>query len=392
QWQPQPLSQPNVASFVEHIDGSDYAMLMLMPPQQKVQILPRELILVIDTSGSMGGASIRQARAALDMALAQLRPEDRFNVIEFNSSMRAWHDGAVPATAQAVSTARQWVSQLQAGGGTEMASALQLALQGHAPPGFVRQVVFATDGAVDNPGGLMHIIDTQLGDSRLFPIGIGSAPNAGFMKNAAVHGRGSVTLIPDLHQVSSAMRGLLARLNHPALSNIHIDWPHGADAYPKQLPDLYLGEPLLVTARLDQPGGRVQVSGQLADQAWTDPVPLDASSNAQGLDRLWAQASIDDLEAQLSRGGDLATLRPQIVNTALKAHLVSRFTSLVAVDKTPTREGDTSVRKVQVANVMPAGTVFAQTATPARLYLLLALLLAVLGGGLWRMQARDARA
>ncbi|MDA3913960.1 hypothetical protein [Oleiagrimonas sp.] len=104
-----------------------------------------------------------------------------------------------------------------------MVPALTAALAGHAPERYVRQVVFATDGAVDKPAGLMQLIDRDLGDSRPFPVGIGSAPNGGFLKTAAQHGRGSETLIPDLRQVGSAMRGLLARLDHPALRDIHID-------------------------------------------------------------------------------------------------------------------------------------------------------------------------
>ncbi len=391
-WTPRPQTQPNVASFVENVGGAHYATLMVMPPQQRARILPRELILVIDTSGSMEGASIRQARAALDLALANLRPIDRFNVIEFNSDMQMLHPQAVPATPAAVQAARQWVANLQAGGGTEMGPALSAALGGHAPDGYVRQVVFATDGAVDNPSGLINLIDQDLGDSRLFPVAIGSAPNGGFMAEAARHGRGSVTQIPDRHEVSHAMRGLLARLGHPALRNLRVDWPHGARAYPRKLPDLYLGEPLLVTAKLDAPGGRVQLHGQLADRDWNEPVSLDQARPARGLDRLWAQARIDDLQEQLRRGGDAATLKPEIVQTALAAHLVSRFTSLVAVEKNPSRDSGQALRDTQIPNALPAGSAFAQTATPAPLLMRLAALALLLAAAAFAWQKRVARA
>ena len=389
-WQPKPQTQPNVASFDQDIDGTHYAMLMLLPPQQQAKRLPRELILVIDTSGSMGGESIRQARAALDLALTQLQPQDRFNVVEFNSILNPWRPAAVAATPEALQRARRWVDQLQAGGGTEMEPALRFALAGHAPDGYVRQLLFATDGAVDDPNGLMQVIDKQLGDSRLFPIGIGSAPNAEFLQAAARHGRGSETLIVDLGTLTEAMQGLLAKLDHPALRDIKIDWPNGVDAYPRQLPDLYLGEPLLVTAKLAQPIGKVQVHGKLADRDWTAPADLSTSSAAEGLDRLWAQARIADLEDQLARGGDSNTLAEQITNTALAAHLVSRYTSLVAVDRTPARSADATLKHSQVPNVMPAGTHFAQTATPAELELWLALIALLVAALAWRMQ-RSAR-
>jgi Ca-activated chloride channel family protein len=389
-WQPKPQTQPNVASFDQDIDGTHYAMLMLLPPQQQAKRLPRELILVIDTSGSMGGESIRQARAALDLALTQLQPQDRFNVVEFNSILNPWRPAAVAATPEALQRARRWVDQLQAGGGTEMEPALRFALAGHAPDGYVRQVLFATDGAVDDPNGLMQVIDKQLGDSRLFPIGIGSAPYAEFLQAAARHGRGSETLIADLGTLTEAMQGLLAKLDHPALRDIKIDWPNGVDAYPRQLPDLYLGEPLLVTAKLAQPIGKVQVHGKLADRDWTAPADLSTSSAAEGLDRLWAQARIADLEDQLARGGDSNTLAEQITNTALAAHLVSRYTSLVAVDRTPARSADATLKHSQVPNVMPAGTHFTQTATPAELELWLALIALLVAALAWRMQ-RSAR-
>lgn len=385
-WQPMRQAQPNVASFDQDIDGTHYAMLMLLPPQQETKPLPRELILVIDTSGSMGGESIRQARAALDLALTQLQPQDRFNVVEFNSILDPWRPAAVAATPDALQQARRWVDRLQAGGGTEMEPALRFALAGHAPDGYVRQVLFATDGAVDDPNGLMQVIDNQLGDSRLFPIGLGSAPNAEFLQAAARHGRGSETLIADLGTLTEAMQGLLAKLDHPALRDISIDWPNGVDAYPHQLPDLYLGEPLLVTAKLAQPIARVMVHGKLADRDWTAPADLSTSSATEGLDRLWAQARIADLEDQLARGGDSNTLAKQITDTALAAHLVSRYTSLVAVDRTPARSADATLTHSQVPNVMPAGTHFAQTATPAELELFLALIALLVASLAWWMQ------
>ncbi len=385
-WQPKPHTQPNVASFSQDIDGAHYAMLMLLPPQQQAQRLPRELILIIDTSGSMGGESIRQARATLELALSQLQPGDRFNVAEFNSILDPWRPEAVAATPAAVRQAQAWVDQLQARGGTEMAPALSFALAGHAPPGYVRQVLFATDGAVDDPNGLMQLIDQQLGDSRLFPIGIGSAPNAGFLQAAAHHGRGSETLIADRAALDTKMHELLQKLDHPAMRELHVDWPAGTEAYPRRLPDLYLGEPLLVTAELAKPLAQVQVRGQLADRAWTVPADLSCATAAQGLDRLWAQARIADLMDQLDRGGESAALVEEITDAALAAHLVSRYTSLVAVDRTPARPADGTLRHEQIANVMPSGTHFAQTATPAELELWLALCALLLAGLAWWMQ------
>src|SRR5690606_17801713 len=126
--------------------------------------------------------------------------------------------------------------------------------------------------------------------------------------------------------------------DRPAMRDIQLDWPAGTDAYPSRVPDLYAGEAIQVVARLPRREGRVTVRG-LRPQPWVRQLRLDADSAviAPGVARLWARARIDALEDELRRGGELETLRPRIVETALQHGLVSRFTSLVAVERTPAR-------------------------------------------------------
>jgi Ca-activated chloride channel homolog len=380
-WKPKAQAAPMAALFSERVGDDNYLLLMLMPQTQLKQSMPRELILVMDTSGSMEGASIRQARAALDQALLSLEPQDRFNVIEFNSVMHTLFDEAVPALPKDVQLARDWVAGLNAGGGTEMFPALQKALSGKAPEGFVRQVVFATDGAVEHEDGLLKLIESDLRQSRLFPVGIGSAPNAAFLTKAAQLGRGSEVVIRDLNEVAERMRSLIAKLDRPALRDLKLQWPSNAEVYPQQIPDLYMGEPLLVVARLPKLGGTLRTSGMLADSGWTQSLDLKNVGAASGVARLWARQKIEDLEDALRRGGNEGDLQPQILDIALSHHLVSRFTSLIAVDKTPVKPQAEPLQSVQIANATPAGQLgYAQTATPATLQLwlgVIALLLAV---------------
>lgn len=373
-WTPKPNAAPAAALFTEHVGRDDYALMMLVPPTLDAAPLPRELILVIDTSGSMEGGSIVQARAALDLALSRLTPRDRFNVIEFNSVTRALFDSAVPAQPRDVALAREWVAALQANGGTEMGPALHNALAGKAPEGFVRQVVFATDGAVENAEGLYRLIEGELGASRLFPIGIGSAPNAHFLAKAAQMGRGTETVIRDLNDVGDKMQTLFGKLDHPTLRDVNLAWPGNAETYPQRVPDLYRGEPLLVVARLDKAAGKVRAEGCLAEQGWAQLLTLDNKAPAQGIARLWARQKIDDLEDALTRGADESAVRTQILDIALSHHLVSRYTSLIAVDKTPQRPTDAALQSAQIPNATPdGGLAFAQTATNAPLKTLLGL-------------------
>ena len=209
-WQPVTGAMPRAAAFTEEVAGEHYGLLMVVPPAlanpTKEAQLPREIIFVIDTSGSMGGVAIEQARESLSLALGQLRPEDSFNVIEFNSTHHALYKAAVPATRHHVQRALEYVRQLRAGGGTEMLPAIRTALgvargsnaEIHAK---LRQVVFITDGAVGNEQQLYGEITAQLGDNRLFTVGIGSAPNSWFMRKAAQFGRGTHIHIGDLAEV-----------------------------------------------------------------------------------------------------------------------------------------------------------------------------------------------
>ena len=167
--------------------------------------MARELILVVDTSGSMHGDSIEQARAALELALQQLRPGDRFNVIQFSDRLHSLFEHAVTADAEHLRRARAYIRALRAEGGTEMLPAMRHALRNQPRDGLLRQVVFLTDGAIGNEQALFDTIAERLGDSRLFTVGIGSAPNALFMRKAARFSRGTFAYIGSTQDVQVQM-------------------------------------------------------------------------------------------------------------------------------------------------------------------------------------------
>ena len=373
-WRPAPSREPGAALFLEHRADGDYALAMFVPPTQAVEALPRELILVIDTSGSMLGGAMEQARAAVDTALARLRPVDRFNVIEFDSDTHALFPQSVPADAARVATAREWVAGLAADDGTEMLPALDLALAGDPPAGFVRQVVFATDGAVTDEEGLYTLIEDGLRNARLFPVGIGDAPNGRFLDQAARMGRGASVVIRDLGEVAPRMETLFEKLDRPVLRELQVNWPGAIETFPRALPDLYHGEPLLVVAKLGKGAGKVEVDGIGPHGGWAKSLVL-PQRNDTGIARLWAQAKVEDFEDMLRRGSDEALVRPQLVEHALAHGLVTRYTSLVAVDRTPVRPQDAPMQGVAFANGSTGddALALAQGATPAPLQLLLGL-------------------
>lgn len=379
-WEPAPGRVPRASLFTEEHDGDTYALLMVLPPEPEADgwaPLAREVVFVLDTSGSMHGVAIEQARAAVDGALARLQPWDRFNVIEFDNRARPLFPASVPADPAAVDRARAWVARLEADGGTDMREALALALPG-PETGYrqrqedrVRQVVFLTDGAVGNEEELFAMIAERLGDARLFTVGIGSAPNGWFMRRAAEVGRGSFTWIGDLAEVARAVDELARKLEGPVLTDVEVTWDDPtAEVWPERLPDLYAGEPLVVAARLIRRGEEVRVSGRRGGVWWQETVRVgdaeaDADSAAaepvavpaveRGVRQLWARRKIDHWLGRLVEGVPEVEVRREVVAVALAHHLVSRYTSLVAVDVTPARPADRPLAATGVPLALPEG-------------------------------------
>ena len=383
-WYPALGAEPAAALFSQQWRDAHYGLLMLMPPHaaDNRQAVPRELILVVDTSGSMHGDSIAQARAALELALQQLRPGDRFNVIQFNDRPHSLFEHAVTADPEHLRRARAYVRTLRAEGGTEMLPAMRHALRDQPRDGLLRQVVFLTDGAIGNEQALFDTIAERLGDSRLFTIGIGSAPNALFMRKAARFGRGTFAYIGSTQDVQVQMARLFQQLSAPVLTDVRLRWetvdgrPVDAQA-PQRIPDLYADEPLVVAVRAPTPLSRARVSGMLGTRPWTHTADLGGGATSDSVHVLWARRMIDDWLARLSLGGNARAVRDAVSQLALEHHLVSRYTSLVAVDRTPSRPLEQGLQSAGVPTRLPAGwsatAVFGRlpgTATPAALYLL----------------------
>jgi Ca-activated chloride channel family protein len=399
-WSPTDDALPRSAVFEEERDGARYILLTLFPPTgpavERVR-LPREIVYVIDTSGSMQGLSIEQARRALLLALGRLRPDERFNVVEFNSTTDSLFPSARPVTPDTRSLARSWVAGLTANGGTEMRGALETALVGSDDPRLVRQVVFLTDGSVGNERELFGVIRQRLGDTRLFTVGIGSAPNGHFMTKAAQFGHGTFTYIGDVREVEEKMATLFARLESPILTGIEVRWPEGAavEVWPQRLPDLYLGEPLVLSARLSGPADGVVVTGRRNREEWRVSLPLDGRRRGEGMGVLWARRKIASLLDSVHEGAAPDEVKAQVVALGLDHHLVTKHTSLVAVDVTPVRPRDAALHRRDVPTNLPRGWtaegVFGQlpqTATSLREHALLGVLALLLAVGLWAVGGR----
>ncbi|ODU70145.1 MAG: marine proteobacterial sortase target protein [Novosphingobium sp. SCN 66-18] len=358
-------ADPTLSLFRQSLDGKDYVMAAIVPPARLPQgkAPPREMVFVIDNSGSMGGQSMDAAKESLLHALDTLRPEDRFNVIRFDDTMTQLFDQSVPATPEQVATARRFTEGLEANGGTEMLPALKAALVDATPDEApnavqgVRQVVFLTDGDLSNEKDMMAEIAAHGGRSRVFMVGIGSAPNTFLMRRMAEAGRGTYTNIGDGSEVNAKMTALLDRLKAPVARDLKVT-VDGApiDFTPRRLPDLYVGEPLVLLGRGQALSGRLTVSGMIGDKPWSQTVDLSAAVDSPAVARLWANRRVAEIEAARAAGeveDDQAD--GQIADLGLAYSLVTSQTSLVAVDETPTRPAGARLTREELPLLLPAG-------------------------------------
>jgi Ca-activated chloride channel family protein len=360
-WHPKAAAVPQTALFHEIVNGQDYLLAMVTPPtlDQTPKQLPRELIFVIDNSGSMAGTSISQAKQSLLLALDHLHPGDKFNVIRFDDTMDVLFPSAVDATPENLATAKSFVPKLDAEGGTEMLPALKAALKDADPSdtGRLRQVVFLTDGAVGNESELFHEITAQIGRSRLFTVGIGSAPNTYFMRRAAELGRGTFTEIGSGEQVLDRMGALFAKLEKPVMVGLKASWPDGTqvETWPDPLPDLYVGEPVVLSAKVSSMNGELHFSGTFDGKPWTAALKISDAIDGSGVAKLWARSKIAALEAKAYTDPDAKGLDKAIEAVALEHHLVSSQTSLVAIDKIKSRPDGEAVSSVDMPLNLPDG-------------------------------------
>ncbi len=383
-WQANNSLTPELALFTQQQGDDHYLMLMATPPADKAfkQFnTPRELIFIIDSSGSMMGASMIQASKALVQAINRLKPTDRFNIIDFDSGFDPLFDSAMPAISMNKKHGIRFANNLDASGGTEPLEAIKFALNSRDShtDDYLRQIVFLTDGQVGNEDEIFRSVRQNIDDDRMFTIGIGSAPNSHLMTKLAKYGKGAYTFIGDIAEVKDKMTELFDKLESPAMTDININFPMNINAEQAlgSISDLYKGEVITAVYKLNAIPNKLSISGNTANGVFTKDIHITASNNTTGIDVLWARRKIDQLMNQYRaqyRRVDRDRVQADITNIALDHHLVSKFTSLVAVDITPAKPGiQTNITKT-VANKVKA----AKTATNSQLWMMLGLVIILL--------------
>jgi Ca-activated chloride channel family protein len=353
--------QPKVSLFLSPAadSGETHFLLAAFPPSAPPkQRMPVEMLYMIDVSGSMEGTSIEQARGALLQALDTLMPTDRFGILAFSSGYGEFAAEPLPATADNLAAARRYVQSLQAGGGTEMLPALLHLMRKPQAPGYLRHIILLTDGDLGNEEQIFTALHSDLGNARLYTIAIGSEPNLFLATKMAQFGRGTFTHIADNNEIRSQMMRLFETIESPVLTDVKLSFEgvDVAEVYPEHLPDLFAAQPLLVYGRITRGrSGVVHLTARAGDEPYETTIPFDAgkASFHPGITTLWARQRVEDLmDRWLQSGQD--EIRQNVIAHAIRYHLVTRFTSLVAVEEVVVNPSGQSAT-APVPSALPAG-------------------------------------
>ncbi len=343
-----------------------YFTLMLYPPREVGNLArqPLELVFVLDCSGSMNGRPIAQAKAAVERGLGLLRPGDSFQIINFSISAVQLGPAPLDATPENVQRGRSYLRSLHGEGGTMMIEGIKAALDFPHDPQRLRFVCFLTDGYIGNEAEILGEIHQRLGASRIFSFGIGSSVNRYLIDHMAKAGRGAVAYLGSRDEAAKVMEDFFERISHPGLTDLAIDWGgmQVSEVFPRALPDLFVGRPVILTGRFQGNAASIRVAGKVAGERVEFAVPVDAddaTATHPGLPSVWARMKIADL-AEQSTYAPSAELPEQIKHVALDYGLMSAFTAFVAVDSTRRTEGAEGTT-VPVAVPVPEGVKYRTT-------------------------------
>jgi Ca-activated chloride channel family protein len=333
-------------------NGEDgFALITLSPPAQAVRATPRDIVLVIDVSGSMSGRKIEQARAAGRQLLQSLTPSDRFRLIDFSSDVRSFRDGWTAATGGNVRAATEYLDALRANGGTNIQGALEEALAADTPDGRLPLVLFLTDGAPtvgeQRPDAIVQRAADLRRQRRVFTFGIGADVNAALLEQLALQGRGTATFVRPDESVERAVGIVTERLARPVATDVHIR-ADGVRLYgmqPQGAIDLFAGQDLVVLARYSgtREDATLVIEGQSSSGPvrWTGHVsfPAHASNNAF-VARLWAAQRVGYLSAERRRTGGNPELDSELRQLGERYGIPTELTSyLVTEHGMPTNVG-----------------------------------------------------
>jgi Ca-activated chloride channel family protein len=353
------------AVLTHRTDKDGFFTMILQPPDRvaAADVMPKELIFVLDTSGSMEGFPIEKAKETMKLALDGLYPQDTFNLITFAGDTHILFPKPVPATRENLARAQAFLAGRKGDGGTEMMKAIRAALAPSDAQDHLRIVCFMTDGYVGDDQTIIAEVQKH-SNARVFSFGIGSSVNRYLLDKMAEYGRGEVEYVTLSDDGSAAARRFHERVRNPLLTDISVDWAGlpVADVYPKRIPDLFSAKPVVLTGRYTGVGrGVIRLKGKMAGRDFERELAVELPESAPQHDvlaKLWARTRIDDLtnpdEKDLQHGATHDQLRETITQLGLEYRLMTPYTSFVAVEEMIVTDGG-EPRRIDVPVELPEG-------------------------------------
>lgn len=333
--------EPQIATFISEMNGEDYYMIQAIPPKPKKDKnkISKEMTFIIDVSSSMHGNNMMYAKSALLEGINALSDDDYFNIIQFNDRFEYFKPYPIPASRDNIKDGLNYVSNLYANGGTHALPALEWAMNEPKQDKTMKMIVFITDGAVGYEDAVFSTINQSLGNTRIFPIAIGSAPNSFLLEKVAQISRGTHIYIKNNNDIISKMSGLLNKINKPILSDIKITLDKHADYYPNPIKDLYHNEPLVIFGKSDKINNKIKIEAETARGSYKKTIKIKKRriKEHKSIPILWARKKIDFLMNQYRLNGTNTSdnkkdIKNQIVSISKKYNVLSKFTSFIAIE------------------------------------------------------------
>ncbi|HUS28462.1 MAG TPA: VWA domain-containing protein, partial [Kofleriaceae bacterium] len=346
---------PGISVATAAASQGAFGLLTIVPPSRtaKPTPVPRDLIVLLDTSGSMSGGPLEKAQQVVSMMLDSLNEGDRFELIEFNMQPTRYNDEPLVATAKAKAAAIKWVRSRVADGGTEMRAGVIEAMQS-LRVGAQRQIVIVTDGYVGGERQILEAINRRLPKScRIHVLGVGSAVNRSLATALARAGRGVEVLVGIDDDAERGAKRLLDRTSTPLLTNVEITGSAVLRHAPDRIPDVFERAPLVAALAVRPEGGQIVVRGQLGTEDWEQTITVPPTKPGDGngaILALYGRERVADVEANALFGsvdGDVEEL-------GITFQIATRMTSWVAIDETRKVSGPT--RDELVPQELPYGT------------------------------------
>jgi len=353
--------KPECAVISTVTDDSGYFTLIVQPKAvtDVSEITPKEMVFLLDRSGSMAGKPLDTSKEVIKKCLEGMNPGDTFQIISFAASPEYFSQEPLENTPGNINKGLEYIDTLKGEGPTNMLEGIKAVFNYTPDPGRMRIIFFLTDGYIGNEKDILTEINENIGETRLFSLGVGSAVNRYLLESMAEVGRGKVQYVRDIDDSTEVANKFYERISAPYFTDITVDWK-GLDVeevYPAKIPDLFSSQPLFIYGKYDGPScDTIEIKGKIAGKDFTLPVPVELKNSEENksLALIWAKEKIKELELGQLREEDPDRVN-EITSIALKFGLMSEYTSFIVVEKSEKVDTNGELQSIMVPLEIPEG-------------------------------------